>query len=461
MRKKLLALLMCATMVLGSSAVAFAADVTPTDVTNAQTIINQYDGSKGAVEYEYDAKTSTITFNTTYTKGSDKVLYTYAFVGADKNNTYNSATSYVRTSEDGKSAYTLTNGNAIKITASSDTRKALVIELDTDKTVSSTSALTNPSVTATALNGAVLKGLQKDAYYYATAEVKPAGTVLDDGQYVVTTEEADLNNGDVISLSDGSALACAGTVVTLTSFTPSNTGSIIGGTETSNVNDYGLDESGYISKKDTTTTDKLLKYSSAIADGYWVNISKAKNKQYDIAQALANGEISKNAVAVKIDFYKLASDDDKSVAGGTEKGFKKLTIADFNDKNDIEVTFKTDWLSRSNAKNANTVYLLNDTESNKYANYFYNFGKVLKVSDLADEAFTTKYVVSGTYIFDYNEDASQNDGVSDTDTTATTTAASQTAATSPKTGDVAPIAALAVVMMGACGAMVVASKKRA
>ena len=32
---------------------------------------------------------------------------------------------------------------------------------------------------------------------------------------------------------------------------------------------------------------------------------------------------------------------------------------------------------------------------------------------------------------------------------------------SPKTGDVAPIAALAVVMMGAFGAMVVASKKRA
>ena len=33
--------------------------------------------------------------------------------------------------------------------------------------------------------------------------------------------------------------------------------------------------------------------------------------------------------------------------------------------------------------------------------------------------------------------------------------------TSTKTGDVAPIAALAVVLMGAFGAMVVASKKRA
>ena len=39
--------------------------------------------------------------------------------------------------------------------------------------------------------------------------------------------------------------------------------------------------------------------------------------------------------------------------------------------------------------------------------------------------------------------------------------ADKTTDASPKTGDVAPIAALAVVMMGAFGAMVVASMKRA
>ena len=65
--------------------------------------------------------------------------------------------------------------------------------------------------------------------------------------------------------------------------------------------------------------------------------------------------------------------------------------------------------------------------------------------------------VDGVFVFDKGElaaepEADKNDGVSDktTDNTA-----------SPKTGDVAPIAALAVVMMGAFGAMVVASKKRA
>jgi hypothetical protein len=127
---------------------------------------------------------------------------------------------------------------------------------------------------------------------------------------------------------------------------------------------------------------------------------------------------------------------------------------------DTTVTFKTDWLSRTSVKNANSVYLL-DSNVTSLNSYFNKIDTVWKISDLEDESFSSKYLVSGTYIFDYNEDASQNDGVSDTDTTATTTAASTTAATSPKTGDVAPIAALAVVMMGACGAMVVASKKRA
>ena len=56
-------------------------------------------------------------------------------------------------------------------------------------------------------------------------------------------------------------------------------------------------------------------------------------------------------------------------------------------------------------------------------------------------------------IFDVDADAAKdNAGQADADKTTTS---------SPKTGDVAPIAALAVVMMGAFGAMVVASKKRA
>jgi hypothetical protein len=142
---------------------------------------------------------------------------------------------------------------------------------------------------------------------------------------------------------------------------------------------------------------------------------------------------------------------------------KKLSYVDVDEKG-AAVTFKADWLSRSSAKNANKVYVINPNyDVDKIATYFFKIGSVYEVSDFADDAFTSSYIVSGTYIFDTVEDASQNDGVNDEATTAATTAApaADTAATSPKTGDVAPIAALAVVMMGACGAMVVASKKRA
>ena len=78
---------------------------------------------------------------------------------------------------------------------------------------------------------------------------------------------------------------------------------------------------------------------------------------------------------------------------------------------------------------------------------------------ISDTKFTFDVTFTGdsdVIIFDQAGDASNNDGVADT-----TTAAAANNSASPKTGDVAPIAALAVVMMGACGAMVVASKKRA
>jgi hypothetical protein len=454
MRKKLLALLMCATMVLGSSAVAFAADVTPTDVKNAGTIIDQYDGTAGAVEYEYDAKTSPVTFTSLYaTKdNTTKVIYTYALTDSK---------TFVKSNDAGTKAYTKTNGVTAVISNTDQTNHALVVNADGTYTTSFT---VNPSTDASVLDGAVLKG-ESGVLYYVTSTEKPAGTELGANDFVVASDSAALAKRDIPVQGDTSSkliLSAKATVLTLTSFTKSETGSVIVGTTA--LNSFGVDPDGYISKEDKTVT--IVKYSNEVAAGYWVNITKAEGKDYEIAQALANGDITKNAVAVKIEFYNLKDDDDIEYTSGTpatvsatQTKMKKLNDVNF-ENSEIDVTFKTDWLSRSNAKNANTVYILNDTTSNKYADYFYNFGKVLKVSDLADEAFTTKYVVSGTYIFDYNEDASQNDGVSDTDTTATTTA-STTAATSPKTGDVAPIAALAVVMMGACGAMVVASKKRA
>jgi hypothetical protein len=445
MRKKLLALLMCATMVLGSSAVAFAADVTSTDVTNATTVINQYDSDKGAVEYEYDAKKSTITFTTTYDDSTNKVIYTYAFTGTGSG-------AYVKTSSDGKTPYTKTSGTYGDMTQRSEATRSIVVENLKD---SNGDEVANPSTTASLIEKAVLKGADGVLYYVSSATAAAAGTVVADGQYIIAASD-DLTDIDVNEDVAAHTLRSTAVVVTLDAFTdgstPTETGVKVTG---SLINAYGIDKDGYIARKDSTVS--LLKYSDKVASGYWVNITKASTATGQIAQALANGEISTSAVALNIDFYKVEADSDKDTS--TETGFKKLTIKKI-DKSDIDVKFNTDWLSRSNAKNANTVYVLQSDSANDFEKYFFNYGTVYKVSDLADNSFTTKLIASGTYIFDTVEDASQNDGVSDTDTTATTTA-STTAATSPKTGDVAPIAALAVVMMGACGAMVVASKKRA
>jgi hypothetical protein len=305
----------------------------------------------------------------------------------------------------------------------------------------------------------------KALYYVSSAEERVAGDAVAAGEYIVAHDEAAVVAHDIQTNSaDPGTLTTNAIVITLSKFTADETGDVVAG---SSINKYGMDEDGYIARKDADTTAQILKFSSKVASGYWVNIAKATGYQADIAQALADGEITTNAVAVKVEFYKVKSDSDSdidTVSGSTgykETGFKKLSTVSFEESN-IDVTFKADWLSRSNAKNANVVYVLRNGSSD-FEKYFFNYGTVLKVSDLADDSFTTKNIASGVYLFDYVEDASQNDGVNDEATTAATTAApaADTAATSPKTGDVAPIAALAVVMMGACGAMVVASKKRA
>ena len=140
----------------------------------------------------------------------------------------------------------------------------------------------------------------------------------------------------------------------------------------------------------------------------------------------------------------------------TEYGFKALYHYTAS-RTDETVKVATDWLSRTNLKSAAgvSVFILDDYIPT-VTDYFQRLGSVYKVADVVDGKFTADYLVSGTYIFDV---AAATDNAGQADADATKPAADNTA--SPKTGDVAPIAALAVVMMGAFGAMVVASKKRA
>jgi hypothetical protein len=457
MRKKLLALLMCATMVLGSSAVASAATITNDNISDAIKIVNQFDD--GAVEKEFDAKKTSVTFATTFTNAtkSNAGVYTYAFYkdGSDYK--------YVKTSSNGNTPYTLTNGKELTM-AELDLDTQLVSFESTYTTYADTTEknfTTNPSAGADEVLNAVVKGIDRAYYFVADAVTVSDGEAVPSG-YLLVQKKGDVTNlndavgEDSLVHTDGTTTMVA---VQLKSY--DNTIDTATSAVSKTIDSFGVDPDNYIALKDSSID--LLKLSSSVASGYWVGISSAAGSEYKIAQALANGDITANAVAVKLDFYTVSDADDKTatVNGYTQSTFKKFEIAK-KDKTDVDVTFKSDWLSRSNAKNANVVYVLNDNYSvDSVSEYLYKTGSVFMSSDLSDGTFTTNYIKSGVYLFDTVDDASQNDGVSDTDTTATTTAASTTAATSPKTGDVAPIAALAVVMMGACGAMVVASKKRA
>jgi hypothetical protein len=467
MRKKLLALLMCATMVLGTAATAMAATPSGDDYTNAKKILEAYTGQD--IDDEIDAKASQATFTTVYQDSTPTVVsYTWAFTeGLEAVKVSSSST---------KTALTKTSGLTIDFTAKDDAAHTIVM---TTKSKLNGTEVTNPSAQsvtlgttqaefAAALNGAVLKDSANGDLYYATATKLTTATALTAGQYVL------FSTAPVDDDADYSAdPAQPGTyVVTLKAFTKADTGSVSAGSDAAK-DDYGIDKDGYINLQDSTV--KLLEATSKIADGYYAIVKKADAKNITaVAQALADGTISKNAAAVQITFYKMLGSTTSqvttkqgttntpayAVANASQTGFQTLVEVTADIK-DTTVKFNTDWLSRSNAKNANVVYLL-DPLVTSVTSYFQQISTVWKFADYTDGAFTSKYIASGTYIFDYNEDASQNDGVSDTDTTATTAAAaSTTAATSPKTGDVAPIAALAVVMMGACGAMVVASKKRA
>ena len=218
---------------------------------------------------------------------------------------------------------------------------------------------------------------------------------------------------------------------------------------------FGVDVDGYIPL--TGSKDATWSLYSTVSKGYYVDVTIASADKVDIANAFHDGLISKDAVAVHLDFYKLDTaavpvlSYADQVANQSVMQQVKYCVAS---REETPVTLTTDWLSRTNLKSASGVsaYILDEFVPST-ANTFTRVGSLVKVADVADGKFTADYVISGTYIFDVAA-AADNAGQADADKTTDSTS-------SPKTGDVAPIAALAVVMMGAFGAMVVASKKRA
>ena len=413
MRKKLLALLMCATMVLGTGVTAFAYN--NDDIDAADKIVKQYDQFKGEFNDGAFGKTTDkdVTFDTTYVKADKSISYTYAFTAADSN-------------------------SFVKVGPSTDEAKAA--KINGKALVKTNNVIGDAVVTGTSINKSVTvndvlslnDGITTNYYYVASVGEATEGATL-----VVTTPG--LKNAYLVKYNPTLA-----------------TGKLINGKAADFATTsaaFGIDKDGYIPAAATTATMKLY---STLSDGYYVAVSDASKSKVSIAEALSKGTISKNAVAVNMQFYKTIPAGSKDA---NEYGFKELISVNAS-REDTNVSLKADWLSRTNLKKADgvDVYLV-DPNVTITTEYFQKLNDVFKVATVSDGQFTADYLVSGTYIFDVATDASNNDGVSDNTTTAAAAAANNSA--SPKTGDVAPIAALAVVMMGACGAMVVASKKRA
>ncbi len=453
MRKKLLALLMCATMVLGT-----AATLKEDNYKAADTIIKQFGYFNGEFnDGEFGKETSKkVNFVTNYehTTGT-QAQYKYVFV--DGNIGGNDITNYVKADKD-NNPFVKVGTDAFELEATVDSTtvtgvKQLVF-----------SAADYAKVTGKKTLVKAVDGGATHYYYVSAAKSNLAAT---DANAESVKDQTIAVNTVVTNPSVTADMklvnADRAKVLSVTEYNPADKTSIYEFIPTAGAplqDGYGLDVDGYIPVK---SGEKAVQLYTTLNKDYYVSATKAEADKVDIANAYAEGLISKDAVAVNLKFYKLESAGvpvlgyvDGSAQVANQNTMMKLRYAQAS-REDVAVSLKMDWLTRTNLKKASGVsaFIL-DKFVPTTANTFSRVGTLVKVADIDSETFTADYLISGTYIFDVASAASNNDGVADT-----TTAAAANNSSSPKTGDVAPIAALAVVMMGACGAMVVASKKRA
>ena len=414
MRKKLLALVMCATMVLGSSAVAFASPSTD-DYDNAAKIFKK--GEKVITEIDSTKNVTT----PVYVSGEGGV--TYGFIADDNN---------------------VPNGSAARLNSNNKALK-YIGEVSDDNTGKGASVVNASVLTSTvAADAKTVYGTDAKLAGKTASYVVNLSTVASAPVYkvaVVTFGENDTTAAIANSTTEYYSIKDALTF-------DETTGNLKKAANYKTADGYSYDESGAnLFKADLR---------AASANGNYVyNFSKASGtaaQKLSVAKALEDKVLTKNAAAVTLDVYQYGVSN--------KVPFIKAVK---NPESAVTLTISTDELSQTSIKNATSVYRISDTvatdvEAGPY-NLVANVASDIDVSTAYGKFDVTLNFVDNEaiLIFDQGAEASNNDGVADT----TTAAAAANNSASPKTGDVAPIAALAVVMMGACGAMVVASKKRA
>ena len=414
MRKKLLALVMCATMVLGSSAVAFASPSTD-DYDNAAKIFKK--GEKVITEIDSTKNVTT----PVYVSGEGGV--TYGFIADDNN---------------------VPNGSAARLNSNNKALK-YIGEVSDDNTGKGASVVNASVLTSTvAADAKTVYGTDAKLAGKTASYVVNLSTVASAPVYkvaVVTFGENDTTAAIANSTTEYYSIKDALTF-------DETTGNLKKAANYKTADGYSYDESG-------ANLFKADLRASSTNGNYVYNFSKASGTDYQklsVAKALEDKVLTKNAAAVKLDVYQYGVSNKVPFINAVKTPESAVTL-----------TISTDELSQTSIKNATSVYRISDTvatdvEAGKY-NLVANVASDIDVSTAYGKFDVTLNFVDNEaiLIFDQGAEASNNDGVADT----TTAAAAANNSASPKTGDVAPIAALAVVMMGACGAMVVASKKRA
>lgn len=398
--------MMCATMVLGSSAVAFAAPSND-DYSNAKKI---FSNSKNFTNELF--KENATVKETVWVK-SVQTNVTFGF-----------------------------DADTMKAVKLNDDNKAL-------KYVGDAKDLT---VGYPAVNGSVTVQSVVDAYVAAN-HLDSAATVAQLGLSKIAYVFTDTQNLSHVIIADLAGTGAAATATTVDSV--SATIKIAAGTVTKA--DY-MTADGYSYDVDSDVTlfsaDEKNVTGSGIKCVKYETASTLTKYIPTLAKALENGTITKNAVAVKLSAYSVVGNKDAAATADDYLRLQSVTTPTAG----YTVTSLSDLLSRTSLKDSVNIFKFN--EESPVTDYemgasIYPISTVASNVSVSDSKFTFDVTFTGDdniIIFDQASDASANDGAADKTTTSTS---------SPKTGDVAPIAALAVVMMGACGAMVVASKKRA
>ena len=401
---------MCATMILGTAVTAVAAPTTE-DYANAKKVFSN--GAKITDELD--------------TNGSEKKV-----------------TVTVNVEREGGVTYGFYNGAAVRLNEKGDKTLKYIGNITYGDGVKKGAGVVNASVVASEAIDLAKDELGDDAILDNVTVAYVANISAVDNQPEYKVAVATLNGKTTANITDAD--------VVVNYYSLKNAAKFVSNEEAADFmtkDKYSYDETGR--KPDTAliqTSSDEGSYVFSITD-----ISYNDRGLDMVANAIADKTLTKDAIALVFDAYQIVknTESDKAEHPYVLKRVAAPVAA-------VTLTMENDWFS-------NTALLGKTLKAFRVSDTWSSDGKYYRLAlaqsglDLStpygkfDVTFNIIEDGFSMVIFDVDDAAAKdNAGQADADANKTP---------SPKTGDVAPIAALAVVMMGAFGAMVVASKKRA